>query len=122
MNRGKNQYVTGLTIFDKNYPRIPKRMKKKIRLLLYYYKKHGIFSHIMHIKKISIDDVVNDLTLFFRIERQTIKLFYKIRGWIDYVNSVEPILAGKYYNDCDRINNDNAIKKEIMRRVKIKND
>lgn len=76
----------------------------------------------MRTRKISIDDIVNDMTLFFRIERQTIKLFYKIRGWIDYVNSVEPILAERYYNDCDQINNDSTIKIEIMKRVKIKND
>lgn len=124
MTRGKNQYVTGLTIFDEDYPRIPRRMKKKIRLLLHYYKKYGIFSHIMHVKKISIDDIVNDMTLLFRIEKLTIKLFYKIRGWVDYVNSVEPILAEKYYNDCDQINikNDSVVKKEIMRRVKIERD
>ena len=78
----------------------------------------------MHVKKISIDDIVNDMTLLFRIEKLTIKLFYKIRGWVDYVNSVEPILAEKYYNDCDQINikNDSVVKKKIMRRVKIERD
>lgn len=122
MNRGKNQYVTGLTIFDEDYPRISKRMKKKIRLLLHYYKKYGIFSHIMHRNKITVDDVVNDMTLFMHIEKLVPRLFYKIKGWIDYVNSVEPILAKKYYADYEEINNDIEIKLEIMKKVKVKND
>ena len=41
MKRGRNQYVTGLTVFDNKYPRIPKRIKRKLRLDIFYINKYG---------------------------------------------------------------------------------
>ena len=44
--RGRQQYVTGLTVFDKVMPRIPKKIKKQLRQALYYIDKYGLESHI----------------------------------------------------------------------------
>ena len=39
--RGARQFVTGLSVVDHERPRLPKKMKKKLRLIAYYIKKHG---------------------------------------------------------------------------------
>ena len=83
--RGMGQYVTGLTVFDDKAPRVPKRFKKNLRLELYYAKKYGLMNHL---KKSGVD-----------IEQPGIVLYeiYRIKGWIDYIKSVEPDLAIRYY-------------------------
>jgi len=44
--RGRQQYVTGLTVFDKVMPRIPKKVKKQLRQVLYCIDKYGLDSHL----------------------------------------------------------------------------
>lgn len=117
MTRGKSQYVTGLTVFDSISPRIPKKTKRKIRLLLYYYKKFGIFSHIMHVNNIKVNDVARDVVIFCKIEHLAIRLIYKIKGLIDYVNSVEPGLADMYYADYNLIGSDREIRAKILEKM-----
>ena len=90
--RGKKQYVTGLTIFDNERPRIPKRYKKRIRLELYYLKKFGVDSFIKNSRKYdgsSLKTVRN-----------------KVKGWIDYINAVEPDRALEYMRDFEVIEKD----------------
>ncbi len=83
MKRGQNQYVTGLTVFDKNYPRIPKKIKRRIRFTLYYLNKYG-----RHSFSERFDENENNYFISSSSE---------LKGWIDYVNSIEPDLAKKYY-------------------------
>lgn len=95
MKSGRKQYVTGLTVSDKNYPRIPKWMKRKIRMELFYMKKYGIISHYCRINNIDYDD--------YDAEKLSGKYFdYKLRGLINYINSIEPYIAEKFrilYNE-----------------------
>ena len=102
MYRGKKQFVTGLTVFDRQYPRVPKQFKKRIRLQLYYIKKYGCTSYVMRKMGISEPDAVNDLQRD-QILSRVIRLLYEIKGWIDYINSIEPSLARKYYEEYNTI-------------------
>ena len=36
--RGKAQYVTGLTVSDRSRPRLPRKLKRRVRQILYYRK------------------------------------------------------------------------------------
>ena len=55
--RGKRQYVTGLTVFDKSIPRIPKQLKKKFRSYIYYMRNHGITGHLKMINSTELTRV-----------------------------------------------------------------
>jgi hypothetical protein len=82
MGRGMLQIVTGLSVFDNNYPRIPKKIKRRLRLQMYYIEKFGSVSHFNRncsgVNKKHICDLDG------------------IAGWIYYINSVEPALYQKY--------------------------
>ena len=80
--RGQAQYVTGLSVFDSRYPRIPKRMKRNLRLELYYSNKYGIESHF---DKIGVPDYAGSYS------------YRRLRGTIDYINSIEPSVSQKSY-------------------------
>jgi retron-type reverse transcriptase len=67
MHRGRKQFVTGLTVFDNLYPRIPKNRKRNLRLKLYYFKKFE--------------------------KNRNFENAQKIKGEIDYLNAIEPLLA-----------------------------
>ncbi|SCY97520.1 reverse transcriptase family protein [Pseudomonas sp. NFACC37-1] len=40
-HRGARQFVTGLSVVDDERPRLPKQMKKKLRLIAHFVKKYG---------------------------------------------------------------------------------
>jgi RNA-directed DNA polymerase len=47
--RGQGQFVTGLSVDDQSQPpcpRIPRRIKRRLRLVTYYAAKHGIVGHV----------------------------------------------------------------------------
>lgn len=44
-HRGRVQYVTGLSIADAKGPHLPKRLKRQLRLVMYFIEKHGIDDH-----------------------------------------------------------------------------
>ena len=52
MRRGQKQYVTGLSVFDKSSPRIPRQVKRNLRLEIHYITKFGYEEHV--IKKLKI--------------------------------------------------------------------
>lgn len=83
--RGQNQFVTGLSIFDSKYPRIPKRIKRLIRQELYYVQKYGLRSHLSRRKNSTLagDGNAHPMSI--------------LKGWIDYIHSIEPIEAKKLY-------------------------
>ena len=43
--RGRVQYVTGLSVADSDAPRLPKRLKRQLRLVMYFIEKYGIDDH-----------------------------------------------------------------------------
>lgn len=97
--RGANQYVTGLTIFDSEMPRVSKKYKRRLRLELYIIGKVGIDQFIINLHKLSAPPDDNE-SLEFQIWRKeldelaTDKLA-QIEGRINYLNGVEPIIAAR---------------------------
>ncbi len=85
--RGKAQYVTGLTVFDEEIPRLPKQMKRHLRQELYYAYKHGLPEHL---EKSGIQD-----------SRGT--YINKIDGLIAFMYSVEPNRAYQFDTIWQRI-------------------
>jgi retron-type reverse transcriptase len=45
-SRGRSQFVTGLTIQDAISPRVPRALKRRLRLELYYAGKYGLAEHL----------------------------------------------------------------------------
>ena len=70
--RGKSQYVTGLSVGDASGPRVPLRMKRQLRLELYYATKYGIEDHQHRVGN----------------GWHVLRLRAYWRGWIDYMNAV----------------------------------
>ncbi|WP_300570424.1 reverse transcriptase family protein [Flavobacterium sp.] len=95
--RGQNQYVTGLSISDSLYPRIPKPIKRRLRQQLYYIKKYGYHSHICRLN--NLDETTNSshTNEFIKVTRNNLK------GWIDYISSIEPQLAKRMYASFNEI-------------------
>ena len=84
---GQAQYVTGLSISNDLYSRIPRKVKKLLRLELHYIRKYGFDGHFS--KRGESFDAGHA----------------RLKGWIDYVLSVEPILGQKMkklYDDSMR--------------------
>lgn len=96
MSRGKKQYVTGLTVFDAEYPRISKRRKKNIRLEIYFLSKFG---YKRHIRKKLIKSGINpkdpNFKLYVNDEIDVTR--EKLYGWLHFINAIEPDFAKKYY-------------------------
>jgi hypothetical protein len=75
--RGRSQYVTGLTVTDKDRPRLPRRLKRRLRLVFYHIEKHGFSAHIER-------HGLNETELSY------------LEGMLRYVKSIEPDLARKW--------------------------
>ena len=95
--RGQNQYVTGLSITDDKYPRIPKHIKKKLRQEIYHIKKFGFHSHICHLNNW---DEKTDKSITEEIRGEVLN---RMKGWIDYIKHIEPKVAEKFYEDFNLI-------------------
>lgn len=96
MKRGNFQFVTGLTVFDKNLPRIPKKIKRNIRLEIYFLLKFGYEKHaIKRLKNsgIPLDSVDSQ----FFIEEEITDTNRRLFGWLHYIKSIEPKFAANYY-------------------------
>lgn len=94
--RGRNQYVTGLTTADPNQPRLPKRLKRRLRLVMYYIKKHGFAEHW---KRMGIDDPI-------RAENW-------LGGMLKYAGSIEPQLVNQWQHTFDEALSNRAPHKPI---------
>jgi len=82
IKRGQAQYVTGLSVFDSVSPRVPKRMKRRLRMHLYYIKKFGLSEHF---KRLGIPDFAEHY------------FYNRLKGTLDYIHAIEPRLALKMY-------------------------
>ena len=85
---GQPQYITGLSISNNKYPRVPKRMKRKIRQELYYINKYP--------------------ENYFHIEGGYPRL-RAIYGKIVYILGIEKVLGKTYQADFINILEDNNI-------------
>jgi len=95
MKRGQKQYVTGLTVFDSNYPRITKKIKRNLRLEIFYIKKYGYEEHVMKrlgYKRYQMKDPIIMSKVYHEKELTKLRLW----GWIHFVQSIEPQLGDKY--------------------------
>lgn len=119
MFRGGKQYVTGLTVFDSEYPRIPKRFKRKIRLRLYYLRKFGAKSYVMRQLGFTEEDISTSHEKFQDMSHHIVKLQYQIKGWIDYVNSIEPLLARRYYESYNAIEYEPSKSERLMKGTRL---
>ena len=96
MKRGQEQFVTGLTAFDNIYPRIPKRIKRNLRLEIYFIRKYGYIKHAKRRLKNQGIKIENQ-DFQFEIEQQIIEIQHRLFGWIHYIHSIEPDLGKKLY-------------------------
>lgn len=56
---GQAHYVTGLSISDARRPRVPRRLKKRLRQELHYCKLYGVESHIEKLGEQTIEEGIN---------------------------------------------------------------
>lgn len=103
MYRGRNQYVTGLTVFDHQYPRIPKRIKRNIRLELYFINKFGIDNHVLNRLQKRGVTFENKKVKEKLIRNEIDAIIHRLHGWISYINSVEPEVASKFSRQMENL-------------------
>ncbi|OFY24045.1 MAG: hypothetical protein A2W98_13975 [Bacteroidetes bacterium GWF2_33_38] len=96
MKRGQKQYVTGLTVFDNKKPRISKNKKKEIRQQMHYINRYGYKGHIMHEFGISNEEYLNNDEIKENVDYKIHELKTKIKGWLLFINSIEPEFSKKY--------------------------
>jgi RNA-directed DNA polymerase len=96
MKRGNFQFVTGLTVFDKHLPRIPKKIKRNIRLEIYFLLKFGYEKHA--IKRIENSGIpLDSIDSQYFIEEEIADTNRRLFGWLHYIKSIEPKFAANYY-------------------------
>jgi hypothetical protein len=98
MKRGRNQYVTGLTVFDDKLPRIPKRIKRNLRLEIYYITKFGYKKHAIRRLNNSGLSIYDSREFRFEIEQEIIETSHRLFGWIHYIFGIEPNVGNKLYS------------------------
>lgn len=95
MERGRRQYVTGLTVFDNNLPRVSRNVKRNLRLEIYYINKFGFRNHA--IKRLTKSDINFDKKDETKIQIEISEIHHRVHGWIDFINSIEPVRAHKLH-------------------------
>lgn len=78
--KGRGQFVTGLSIADGEKPRLPRRLKRRLRLVLHYIEKNGVEAHFANDAKWPVVSSLNEL-----------------EGMLCFVRAIEPNLARKFY-------------------------
>lgn len=92
MKRGQKQFVSGLTIFDDKYARIPKKTKRNLRLEVHKISQHGFRNHAKHqLQKENAINISNE-----QIDDKVKLIESRIYGWISYLYAIEPIIAEKF--------------------------
>lgn len=78
-HQGRVQYVTGLSVADPLRPRLPRRLKNQLRLVMYYIEKYGLDDH-------------------FEMSSQSGREPHVVwlDGLLSYAQSIEPQLANKW--------------------------
>jgi hypothetical protein len=97
VKRGHYQFVTGLTIFDDKTPRIPKKIKRNLKLEIYYISKLGYKKHaIRRVKNTQIEYSSSEFKN--EVSEEILKTQHRLFGWIHYIMSIEPIFGKKMYD------------------------
>lgn len=97
MKRGQKQFVSGLTIFDNKYARIPKRKKRQLRLEVHKIFQHGWENHAIHLLtkgKVNLK-LMSEEQRKKAIHDKVDKIEIRIYGWISFLYSIEPQFARK---------------------------
>lgn len=96
MKRGQPQYVTGLTVFDKEQARISRKIKRNLRLEIYHISKFGYRRHVrIMLKKAGFDSKSPDF--HSEVDFEIANTINRIYGWLYFIYSVEPEFTNKYY-------------------------
>ena len=96
MKRGRFQFVTGLTVFDNKMPRIPKKIKRNIRLEIHCISKLGYEKH--SIRRLKNAGVSLGLPEFRPLmEEDIFETNRRLFGWLHYIKSIEPKFAKDLY-------------------------
>ncbi|MCS0808115.1 reverse transcriptase family protein [Massilia agilis] len=77
--KGRCQYVTGLSVNDAAMPRLPKRMKSRLRLIFHYIEKYGLSEHWHRTG-----------------EKNPHRKERWLEGMLTYAASIEPVLVNKW--------------------------
>lgn len=85
--KGKAQYVTGLTVSDASSPRVSARVKRRLRLELYYARKFGLEDHLTHNGSDEPPSWAEN----------------RIEGWIKFIHSVEPAQAKIFADQWSKV-------------------
>lgn len=78
-HQGRVQYVTGLSVADPSKPRLPRRLKNQLRLVMYYIEKYGLDDHF---EMSSQSDGKSHVVWLY--------------GLLSYAQSIEPQLVNKW--------------------------
>lgn len=78
--RGSRQFVTGLSVVDREKPRLPKKLKRRLRLAVYYASKYGK-EHFERSRR--VDSITPS--------------WAQMKGMIAYAYSIEPEFAKKLW-------------------------
>jgi len=94
LKRGFYQSVTGLTIFDTIQPRIPKRIKRNLRLEVHYINRFGMKNHA--IRRLAKKGKANMNPNFEEdLRKEIITSRLRIIGWINFSNGIEKQFSSK---------------------------
>lgn len=96
MKRGWHQYVTGLTIFDSQTPRISKKVKRRLRQQIFYINRFGYRSYVLYKIGKTSQDYLSSSNIREEVDNKIDYLERKLNGWLLFINSVEPSFAKKY--------------------------
>ncbi|QSQ14142.1 reverse transcriptase family protein [Myxococcus landrumensis] len=86
--RGRGQFVTGLSVGDPVGPRIPKKMKRQLRRDLHYATRYGLEDHLRHVGRPTVDPWEE---------------YSVLEGRTRYLASVEPKIASAMWKQLVRI-------------------
>ncbi len=78
--KGRSQFVTGLHVGDNDQPRLPRHLKRRLRLVLHYVEKLGCEAHFAH-----------------KAKRQLVDNDFELWGMLCFVHSIEPVQAKKLF-------------------------
>jgi hypothetical protein len=81
--RGRSQYVTGVSISDPAQPRLPRRLKRQLRLALHYADRFGLEDHCKRSKQAGKPG----------------REINRLGGWVTYLSSIEGKKAAQWYYD-----------------------
>lgn len=93
MKRGQRQYVTGLTVFDHKTPRITRRIKRNIRLEVYYINKFGFTKHALRRLRNRSAELGFEIDEEQYVKEEIKETRRRLWGWLSFIYSIEPIVA-----------------------------